>query len=441
MARALLVTLCGTSAARAMSPLVWLFAYATPPEASAGPCLSVDQVLHKVQPLHNELIAIAAGTGDEHEGNCVTNHRSTERLPELVAKQRNLVRLAQEFGGQNILEIGFNSGLSAALFLTAHPSTRVTSIDIGSHPYVALCGELLRQRFPGRFRLIVGDSAKALPGLPSHIFAGLIHVDGSHDVDDARADLLHAHARLLGGGAMLMDDTDTPSLSLLLDALVQSHPGDYDELRYEEHDGLMSATTRFRHRAIIKKGQRASMRACQQSESAAPAYITSASPSKVALPPSAPPTLLHVGGHHAEEAKGYAEQGFSDRVVFIEAMPEAHSVCERVAARHGQACVNALLWDVDGVEQTFHVTSDDAGKQWSSSIFELTAANDRWREDQRPRPFAQMQLKSHRFDTLAAQYPSVLGRAFTHLVRWRSNPQGRSRSDGVAKPWISHDRC
>jgi hypothetical protein len=162
---------------------------------------------------------------------------------------------------------------------------------------------------------------------------------------------------------------------------------------------------------------------------------------EVVAPPPPPPTLLHVGGHHAEEAKGYTEQGFSDRVVFIEAIPAAHSVCERVAARHGQACVNALLWDVDGVEQTFHVTTDSNGRQWSSSVFELTAANDRWREDQRPRPFAQMQLKSHRFDTLAAQYPSVLGRAFTHLVRWRSNPQGRSRSDGVAKPWILHDRC
>ena len=151
-------------------------------------------------------------------------------------------------------------------------------------------------------------------------------------------------------------------------------------------------------------------------------------------PPPPPPTLLHVGGHHAEEAKGYAEQGFSDRVVFIEAMPEAHSVCERVAARHGQACVNALLWDVDGVEHTFHVTTDSNGRQWSSSIFELTAANDRWREDQRPRPFAQMQLKSHRFDTLAAQYPSVLGRAFTHLVHCRSNPQssGSSRRRGLA---------
>ena len=429
-----------------MSLLAWLLACGAPPEAPAGRCLSVDQVLDKVQPLHDELIAIAAGTGDEHEGNCVTNHRSVERLPELVAKQRNLVRLAQDFGGRNILEIGFNSGLSAALFLTAHQSTHVTSIDIGSHPYVALCGELLRQRFPGRFRLIVGDSAKALPALPSHILAGLIHVDGSHDVEDARADLLHAHARLLGGGALLMDDTDTPSLSLLLDALVQSHPGEYDELRYEEQGGLMSAATRFRHRAIIKKGQRASMRACEQPAAVAPAHIASPGPLEAALPPSAPPTLLHVGGHHAEEARGYAEQGFDGRVVFIEAMPEAHSVCERVAARHGQACVNALLWDVDGVEQTFHVTSDDAGNQWSSSIFELTPANERWREDQRPRPFGQIQLQSHRFDSLAARYPSVLGRAFTHLVSCRSNPQaGIARCDGVLMDSVRGsgplDRC
>ena len=150
-------------------------------------------------------------------------------------------------------------------------------------------------------------------------------------------------------------------------------------------------------------------------------------------PPPPPPTLLHIGGHHAEEAKEYAEQGFSNRVVFIEAIPAAHSVCERVAARHGQACVNALLWDVDGMEHIFHVTTDNNGRQWSSSVFELTTANNRWREDQRPRPFAQMQLKSHRFDTLAAQYPSVLGRTFTHLVRCRSNPQ----SGSSATAWLS----
>ena len=147
-------------------------------------------------------------------------------------------------------------------------------------------------------------------------------------------------------------------------------------------------------------------------------------------PPPPPPTLLHIGGHHAEEAKDYAEQGFSDRVVFIEAIPAANSVCERVAARHGQACLNALLWDVDGVEHNFHVTTDSNGRQWSSSIFELTAANNRWREDQRPRPLAQMPLTSHRFDTLAAQYPSVLGREFTHLVHCRSNRQSSSSSDG-----------
>ena len=144
--------------------------------------------------------------------------------------------------------------------------------------------------------------------------------------------------------------------------------------------------------------------------------LLASTPSETALPPP-PPTMLHVGGHHAEEAKAYAEQGFSDRVVFIEAMPEAHAVCERVAALHGQTCLNALLWDKDDVEKIFHVTTDDSGNQWSSSIFELTAAHERWAIGQRPRPLSQLRLNASRFDTLVAyHYSSVLDRAFTHLV-------------------------
>ena len=150
------------------------------------------------------------------------------------------------------------------------------------------------------------------------------------------------------------------------------------------------------------------------------ALLASSTPPEVA-PPPASPTLLHVGGHHAEEAKGYAEQGFSDRVVFIEAIPAAHAVCERVSARHGQACFNALLWDQDGVKQTFHVTMDSTGRQAASSVFELKAGNKRWNDGQRPRPLNKLRLQAHRLDTLALNHPSVLGRAFTHLVFCRSN--------------------
>ena len=261
----------GLAAARALLHLLVVVAQ------HDAPCLQVAQVLRRVQPLLNELIALAAGSGDQHEGNCVTNHGSLEPMPELVAKQRNLVRLAQEYGGRGVLEVGFNSGLSAALFLSAHPTIHVTSIDIGLHAYVAPCAQLLQQRFPGRFQLIVGDSAHVLRGLrPDHV-AGLFHVDGSHEVAHARQDLDLAHARVLEGGALLMDDTDTPSLSALLDALMQSHPGEYDELRYES-DGLMARSSRFRHRAIVKAAPRTttlaatplpSMRACQP-EGAAP---------------------------------------------------------------------------------------------------------------------------------------------------------------------------
>lgn len=242
-----------------------------------GSCLPVEEVLSRVQPLLNELITLAAGSGDQHEGNCVTNHGSLEPMPELVAKQRNLVRLAQEYGGRGVLEVGFNSGLSAALFLSASPTTRVTSIDIGLHTYVAPCAQLLQQRFPGRFQLIVGDSADVLRRLPLEVVAGLFHVDGSHEVAHARQDLDLAHARMLEGGALLMDDTDTPSLSALLDTLMQSHLGEYDELRYES-DGLMASSSRFRHRAIVKAPstrtvaatQLPSVRACQPEGGAGP---------------------------------------------------------------------------------------------------------------------------------------------------------------------------
>ena len=131
--------------------------------------------------------------------------------------------------------------------------------------------------------------------------------------------------------------------------------------------------------------------------------------------PSVPPTMLHIGGHHAEEAKRYADAGFANRVVFVEAMPKAHIVCARVAASYGQECINALLWDTDGSELSFHVTTDHAGNAWSSSVFELTAANERWAEHQRPRPFGQLHLPTNRLDTLTARHPA-LRRNFTHIV-------------------------
>lgn len=129
-----------------------------------------------------------------------------------------------------------------------------------------------------------------------------------------------------------------------------------------------------------------------------------------------PPAMLHIGGHHAEEAKRYAEAGFGERVVFIEAMPEAHAICAHVAASHGQACLQALLWDQDGAELSFHVTTDAAGNRWSSSVFELTAAHERWAEHVRARPLVQLQLQAHRLDTLVARHPTLLGVKFTHLV-------------------------
>lgn len=131
-----------------------------------------------------------------------------------------------------------------------------------------------------------------------------------------------------------------------------------------------------------------------------------------ALPPRA---ILHIGGYHAEEAAEYARI-YGERAVFIEAMPEAHRICEKKAALYGQACLNYLLWDEDKVEVPFHVAADPDGNTWSSSIFELGAAINGIPEKMRPSAAGELLLGAHRFDTLVAQSDPGLWHNFTDLV-------------------------
>jgi FkbM family methyltransferase len=68
----------------------------------------------------------------------------------------------------------------------------------------------------------------------------------------------------------------------------------------------------------------------------------------------APRGVIHVGGHHGEEAAYYAERG-ALTVVWIEAEPDAFEVLTRVtAAFPGQHCIRALAGDQDGEERAFY---------------------------------------------------------------------------------------
>jgi predicted O-methyltransferase YrrM len=110
---------------------------------------------------------------------------------------------------KNILEIGFNSGLSAAAFLEGRKDIRMISVDIGVHTYVLRAKQWLERLYPGRHMLVIGDSLDVLPQLEQR-FGGwspdMVWVDGGHEGDVPYMDIVNACKLLKKGGFILVDD-------------------------------------------------------------------------------------------------------------------------------------------------------------------------------------------------------------------------------------------
>lgn len=109
-----------------------------------------------------------------------------------------------------VLEIGFNTGVSAAYFLSSRDDVIVISVDIGEHKYVNDCKKLINTHFPGRHTLLIGDSKKIIPELIKlgQIIPDLIFIDGDHmaptPLIDARNCLAMGHKDTI----YVMDDTN-----------------------------------------------------------------------------------------------------------------------------------------------------------------------------------------------------------------------------------------
>lgn len=95
---------------------------------------------------------------------------------------------------RTVMEIGFNTGHSSETFLQ-HPTTRVTSFDIGIHQYMSTAKQYIDRTYPGRHTLILGDSTQTVPVYikehPNTTF-DLIYIDGGHDEHIVREDLQNA---------------------------------------------------------------------------------------------------------------------------------------------------------------------------------------------------------------------------------------------------------
>ncbi len=127
-----------------------------------------------------------------------------------VEDQVNILRSMASFRNiTNILEIGFNAGHSAEVFLNANPRIKVTSFDDGVHNYYRYGEEYMKLKYGDRHTLYIGKSEVTIPQYiadnPDKKF-DLIFIDGSSKYEEVNADLINCRELSHKDTIVIMDD-------------------------------------------------------------------------------------------------------------------------------------------------------------------------------------------------------------------------------------------
>ncbi len=120
-----------------------------------------------------------------------------------------LASTVKRTGARVIGEIGFNAGFSSYAFLSAHPEAQLVSFDLGNHSYSKAAKTLIDKRFPTRHTLVYGDSRIAVPEFKSRNPAfrfDLVFIDGGHEYEVAKADIVNMQALSTSKTVVIMDD-------------------------------------------------------------------------------------------------------------------------------------------------------------------------------------------------------------------------------------------
>lgn len=140
------------------------------------------------------------------EKNIVDFEGFSQEITKQVHFLKNIVNNENIF---NVMEIGFNAGHSADLFLSSNKNINLVSFDLGDHSYVKIGKEYIDKKFPNRHKLILGDSLITVPEYikKNNNKFDIIFIDGGHEYKNAKGDLLNCKMLAHEKTIVIMDDT------------------------------------------------------------------------------------------------------------------------------------------------------------------------------------------------------------------------------------------
>lgn len=133
------------------------------------------------------------------EGNINQHHKQSWDIKNIL----------KQINSKYIMEIGFNAGHSAELFLS-NSNAYLYSFDIGEHfhEYLKYGKQFINIKYPNRHTLVFGNSLETIPRFAKNneILFDVIFIDGGHDYEVAHSDLMNCRLLSHKETIVIMDD-------------------------------------------------------------------------------------------------------------------------------------------------------------------------------------------------------------------------------------------